>query len=54
MGTTVESGVREGALVQTPNLPTKTDRKLRASERTVAKEVGQSRQNDGFGYGGKP
>ena len=46
---TVEAGVREGAMVQTPTPPTKTDRKIGAADRTVAKEVGRRRRNDVLG-----
>ena len=48
-GTTTEAAVCEGAMVQTPTLPTKTGRKLGVADRPVAKEVGWSRQNDGLG-----
>ena len=44
-----EAAVREGEMVQTPTPPTKTDRKLGATDRTDAKEVGQRRQNDELG-----
>ena len=37
MGTTAEAAVREGAMVQTPNSPTKTGRKLGAADRSVGK-----------------
>ena len=37
MEITAEAAVLKGAMVQTPIPPTKTDRKLGASERTVAK-----------------
>ena len=46
---TVEAAVREGAMVQTPTPPTKTDRKIGAADRTVAKGVGRHRRNDGLG-----
>ena len=46
---TAETTVREGAMVQTPTPPTKTDRKLGAADRKVAKEVGWRRRNDGLG-----
>ena len=52
-GTMAESGVCEGAMVQTPTPPTKTGRKLRAADRPVRKEVGCSRRNDGLGDEGK-
>ena len=50
-GITAEAAVCEGAMVQTPtpSPPTKTDRKLRAADRPVAKGVGQRRWNDGLG-----
>ena len=43
---TEEAAVSERAMVQTPTLPTKTERKLVAADRTVAKEVGQRRHNN--------
>ena len=46
---TEEAAVREGAMIQTPTPPTKTDRKLGAADRTDAKEVGRCRRNDGLG-----
>ena len=49
---TAEAAVREGAMVQTPTPPTKKYRKLGAAERTVVKEVGRRRRNDGLeGWG---
>ena len=39
MGTTTESGVREGGMVQTPTPPTKTGRKIGTAYRPVEKEV---------------
>ena len=50
---TAEAAVYEGEMVQTPTPPTKKDRKIGAAERTVAKEVGRSRGNDGLGGWGK-
>ena len=47
-GTTAEAAVDEGAMVQTPTPPTKTDRKLEAAVRTNAKEVGRRRRDDGL------
>ena len=46
---TAEAAVREWAMVQTPTPPTNTDRKLRETDRTVVKEVGRRRRNDGLG-----
>ena len=46
---TAEAAVREWEMVQTPTPPTKTDRKLRAADRTVVKEVGRRRRNYGLG-----
>ena len=50
-GTTAESGVRTGAMVQTPTPPTKTGRKLGATDRPVRKEVGWRRRNGVLGDG---
>ena len=50
-GTTAETAMREGAMVQTPTPLTKTGRKTRAADRPVAKEVGQRRWNNGLGDG---
>ena len=47
-GTTVEAAVGEGAMVQTPTPPTKTDRKLGVEVRTDAKEVGWRKRDDGL------
>ena len=44
-----EAAVGEGAMVQTPTPPTKTDRKLGAADIRVAKEVGRRRQKNGLG-----
>ena len=49
---TEEAAVHEGAMVQTPTSPTKTDRKLGAADRTDTKEVGRSRRNNGLGEWG--
>ena len=51
--TTTETAVHEGAMVQIPIPPTKTGRKFGAAVRTVGKEVGRRRKNDGFGDGEK-
>ena len=51
---TAEAAVGEGAIVQTPTPPTKTDRKLEAADRTDAKEVGRRRWDDGLSGMGKP
>ena len=45
-GTTAGEAVHKGAMVQTPNPPTKTGRKFGAAVRTVGKEVGRRRKND--------
>ena len=45
---TAEATVGEGAMVQTPNPPTKTDRKPGAVVRTDAEEVGRRRRDDGL------
>ena len=47
--TMAEAAVREGAMVQTPPPPTKTGRIFGAVVRTVGKEVGRHRNNDGLG-----
>ena len=52
-GTTAEAAVCEGGMVQTPNPPTKTGRKLGAADRTFGKEVGWRRRNNGLGDGDK-
>ena len=52
-GTTAEAVVRKGATVQTPTPPTKTGRKLGATDRPVGKEVCWSRRNYGLGDGNK-
>ena len=51
---TAEEAVGGGAMVQTPNPPTKTKRKLRVADRTDAKEVDQRRRDDGLRGMGKP
>ena len=49
---TAEAAACKGKMFQTPTLPTKTDRKLGAEDRTATKEVGRRRLNDGFwGWG---
>ena len=45
---TAEAAVGEGAMVQTPTPPTKTDRKPGAVVRTDAEEVGWRRRDDGL------
>ena len=50
-GTTSEAAVREGDMVERPTLPTKTGRKCGVAVRTVGKEVGWCRKNDGLGDG---
>ena len=50
-GTMAEAAVREGTIVQTPTPPTKTGRKIGATDRPVVKEVGWRRRNDGLGDG---
>ena len=50
-GTMAEAAAREGGMVQTPPPPTKTGRKFGAAVRTVRKEVGRRRKNDGLGDG---
>ena len=54
-GITAEVEVRKGAMFQTPPPPppTKTGRKCGAVVRTVGKEVGLRRKNDGLGGGGR-
>ena len=50
-GTTSEAAVRGGAMVQTPTPPTKTGRKFGVAVRTIGKEVGRCRINNGLGDG---
>ena len=50
----VEAAVGKGTMVQTPTPPTKTDRKIRAVDRTDAKEVGWRRRDNGLMGMGKP
>ena len=45
--------MRNGAMVQTSTPPTKTGRKFGAAVRTVRKEFGRLRNNDGLGDGEK-
>ena len=51
---TAEAAVGKGAMVQTPTPPTKTDKKLRAEDRTDAKGVVRRRQDDNLRGVGKP
>ena len=51
---TAEAAVGEGAMVQTPPPPTKTDIKLGAAVRMDAKEVGRSRRDGGLMGMGPP
>ena len=48
-GITAEAAVRDGAMVQTPTPPTKTDRKLREADILFGKEVGRRRRNNRLG-----
>ena len=47
---TAEAAVRDGAMVQTPTPPTKTDTKLGAADRTVAMKVCWHIRNDGLSH----
>ena len=51
---TAVAAMGEGGMVQTPTPPTKTDRKLRAADRTDAKEVSHNIWDDGLRGMGKP
>ena len=46
-GTIAEAAVREGAMVQTQTPPTKKGKKIGAEVKTIGKEVGRHRKNDG-------
>ena len=46
---TAEAAVCKGAMVQTPTSPHQDRQKLGVADRTVAKEVGWRRRNDGLG-----